>query len=75
VAVLTEEMMEVRSKLMMAPREVLTGILKVFGETVDDSKGQPVVAMQANTFFRKEMEGEHATTTLLSVKGTLLRSC
>jgi hypothetical protein len=27
--------------------------------------------MQADTFFLKEMEGEHATTALLSVKGTL----
>jgi hypothetical protein len=47
---LTEEMMEVRSKLMMAPREALSGILEEFGKTVDGSKGRPVVAMQADTF-------------------------
>jgi hypothetical protein len=51
MADLTEEITEVRSKLMMVPREVLTGILEEFGETVDGSKGRPVVAMQADTFF------------------------
>ena len=71
MAELTEEMLEVRSKLMMAPRDVLKGILEEFGESVDTSKGRLVVAMQADRFFMKEMESDQSATTLLSVKHTL----
>ena len=71
MAELTEEMLEVRSKLMMAPLDVLKGILEEFGESVDTSKGRLVVAMQADRFFKKEMESDQSGTTLLSVKHTL----
>lgn len=71
MAELTEEMLEVRSKLMMAPLDVLKGILEEFGESVDTSKGRLVVAMQADRFFMKEMESDQSATTLLSVKHTL----
>lgn len=65
---ITEEMLEVRAKLMMAPLEVLTEILKEYAEPVDSSRGRFKVAMQADRFFMKEMEDEQAQTTLLAVK-------
>lgn len=68
---ITEEMLEVRAKLMMAPLEVLAEILKEFGEPVDSAKGRFKVAMQADRFFMKEMEGDQAQTTLLAVKFAL----
>uniref|UniRef100_A0A8W8NPX7 CCHC-type domain-containing protein n=1 Tax=Magallana gigas TaxID=29159 RepID=A0A8W8NPX7_MAGGI len=68
---ITEEMLEVRAKLMKAPLEVLAEILKEFGEPVDSAKGRFKVAMQADRFFMKEMEGDQAQTPLLAVKFAL----
>ena len=66
----TDEMMDVRVQLMVAPVETLKELLELFGQQ-PKSTDRVGLVMEADKLFLAEMNGEVVATSLLAFKLTL----